>query len=57
MHETVNRGKEIINIWNITPNVHTNSHFEMWAEKWTIMQEASGSSNLTSTIEASPICL
>ena len=23
---------------------HTNSHFEMWAEKWNIMQEASGSS-------------
>ena len=36
--------QEIINIWNITPNLHTNSHFEMWAEKWTIMQEASGSS-------------
>ena len=30
--------QEIINIWNITPNLHTNSHFEMWAEKWTIMQ-------------------
>ena len=38
------RRQEIINIWNITPNLHTNSHFEMWAEKWTIMQEASGSS-------------
>ena len=24
--------QEIINIWNITPNLHTNSHFEMWAE-------------------------
>ena len=36
--------QEIINIWNITPNLHTNSHFEMWAEKWTIMQEPSGSS-------------
>ena len=36
--------QQIINIWNITPNLHTNSHFEMWAKKWTIMQEASGSS-------------
>ena len=36
--------EEMINMWNITPNLHTNSHFEMWAEKWTIMQEASGSS-------------
>ena len=36
--------QEIINIWNITPNLHTNSHFELWAEKWTIMHEASGSS-------------
>ena len=34
----------MINIWNLTPNLHTNSHFKMWAEKWTIMQEASGSS-------------
>ena len=45
MHETREPGQEIIiNIWDITPNLHTNSHFEMWAEKWTIMQEASGSS-------------
>ena len=35
---------EARNISNITPNLHTNSHFETWAEKWTIMQEASGSS-------------
>ena len=34
--------QEIMNIWNITPNLHTNSHFEMKAEKWTIMQETSG---------------
>ena len=27
-------------IWNFTPNLHTNSHFKKWAEKWTIMQEA-----------------
>ena len=27
-------------IWNVTLNLHTNSHFEMWAEKWTIKQEA-----------------
>ena len=31
-----------MNIWNITPNLHTNSHYKMWAEKWTVMQEASG---------------
>ena len=36
--------QETINIWNITPNPHTNSHPEMWAEKWTITQEASGPS-------------
>ena len=30
-----------MNIWNIIPNLPTNSDFEMWAEKWTIMQEAS----------------
>ena len=27
---------ETMNIWNITPNLHTNSHFEMWVETWTI---------------------
>ena len=36
MHETREPRQEmIINIWNITPNLHTNSHFEMWAEKRT----------------------
>ena len=45
MHETVNRGtKWLINIWNLTPNLHTNSRFNMLAEKWIIMQEAGGSS-------------
>ena len=33
-----------MNIWNLTPNLHTNSHSKLWAEKWTIMQKASGSS-------------
>ena len=27
----------IIYIWNPNPNLHTNSHFTMWAEKWTTM--------------------
>ena len=31
-------------IWNLTPNLQTNSYFKMWAKKRTIMQEASGSS-------------
>ena len=32
----------VYGIWNITPNLHTNFHFwKMWAESWTIMQEAS----------------
>ena len=38
------RQEMIIDIWNLTLNLHTYSHFKMWAEKWTIMQEANGSS-------------
>ena len=34
---------------NLTQNLHTNSHFKMWAEKWTIMQKASGSSTAPNT--------
>ena len=35
LHRT--RLKIIVNIWNLTPSIHTNSHFKMWAEKMTIM--------------------
>ena len=28
---------------SIIPNLHSNSHFKMWAEKWSIMKEACGS--------------
>ena len=24
---------------NLTPNLHTNSHFKIWAEKWTFRHE------------------
>ena len=27
----------IMNIWNLTPNLHTNSQFKKWAKKSTIM--------------------
>ena len=43
----------------LTPDLHTNSHFKMWAEKWTIMQEAGGSStapNAASRISSNGPC-
>ena len=38
------RNHEYMKSHSIIPKLHTNCHFKIWAEKWTIMQEASGSS-------------
>ena len=46
MHETVNRGRND-NEYNYAISLQTyipTLTFKMWAEKWTIMQEASSSS-------------
>ena len=44
MHETVTEARNNNEYMKSYSKLTTNSHFEMWAEKGTIVQETSGSS-------------